>query len=88
MLVFALLLLTGSVLHAQADTLPHGIYNMAKKLNGTTKDLASLRTHISTLQPGKMNHPPRALTDTEELIIVKEGQLKVLINDSAKTLRA
>lgn len=53
---------------------------------GSTMDLAQLRIHASTLAPGKINHPPKANPDTEELIVVKEGHLKVTINDSSKVL--
>ncbi len=84
---------------AQADTLPSAVYNWSdvkpqktvtgekrQVLEGTTLDLANLEIHTSTLAAGKTNHPPRALTDREELIIVQEGNLKITINDSSKIL--
>ena len=84
-------------LKAQTDSLPSQVINWnnlkiekGRKLvlEGSTLDLANLRIHTSTLDPGKTNHPSRAHTDYEELIIVKEGSLKIIINDSSKILGA
>ncbi len=90
-----------SSLKAQTNTLLSGVYNLDSikapntaviqgkiKLQGNTTDLDTLSVHTSTLAPGKTNHPPRALYDREELIIVKEGQLTITINDSSKILSA
>jgi len=83
--VFALLLSVSAF--AQNDSLSSGVYSvLTGKPAGSTTDLAMLKTHASTLAPGKTNHPPRALNDMEELILVKEGMLKVTINDSDKVL--
>ena len=72
---------------AQTDSLSSGVYSvLTGKTAGATTDLALLKTHATTLAAGKTNHPPRALNDVEELILVKEGMLKVSINDSSKTL--
>lgn len=72
---------------AQTDSIISGVYPIANtKLQGKTSGLATLNIHASTLAPGKTNHPPRALMDREELVIVKEGPLTVMINDSSKTL--
>lgn len=94
--LFLLLIISANRLTAQTDSLPSGVYNLnklstpqqpqKKSIDGPTTDLASLKIHASTLQPGKTNHTPHALADYEELIFVKEGQLKVNINDSSKTL--
>jgi (S)-ureidoglycine aminohydrolase len=88
-----------SSLKAQTDSLPSGVYNLdsikSKNITGSqarprvygrTTDLTMLSYHASTLAPGKTNHPPRALDDREELVIVKEGQLTIHINDSSKTI--
>jgi (S)-ureidoglycine aminohydrolase len=82
---------------AQTDSLSSGVYNLdsikakiragsvAKpRVQGSTTDLATFSYHSSTLAPGKTNHPLRALDDREELIIVKDGQLTININDSSK----
>jgi (S)-ureidoglycine aminohydrolase len=98
-ILLAVLILIASSLNAQTDSLSSGVYNLdsikaqsvagrggKSKLQGSTTDLVSLSFHSSTLAPGKINHPPRALNDREELIIVKDGQLKITINDSSKIL--
>ena len=96
LLAISLLIFASS--KSQTDTLTSGVYNtlglkdkngqaiQEKKLRGSTTDLAVLSYHTSTLAPGKANHAARALNDREELIVVKEGQLKININDSSKTL--
>lgn len=87
-----LLLLSALLLFARtAQTdLPAGVYHwkggQEQMFSGSTTDLSSFRVHTSTLQPGKTNHPSRALDDTEELLIVKEGTLTVQINDSSSQL--
>jgi (S)-ureidoglycine aminohydrolase len=82
-----LALLLGVSAFAQTDSLSSGVYSvLTGKTAGTTTDLALLKTHASTLAPGKTNHPPHALNDVEELILVKEGMLTVIINDSNKVL--
>ena len=70
--------------------LQSGVYHwkggQAQMISDSTRDLSSFRVHTSTLQPGKTNHPSRAYDDVEEILIVKEGTLTVLINDSSKSL--
>ncbi|OIR07636.1 hypothetical protein GALL_102990 [mine drainage metagenome] len=77
---------------AQSDSLRSGVYDIesieGKKLQGKTSTVAVLNMHASTLEPGKTNHPPRALMDREELVIVKEGSLTLTINGNNKTLSA
>jgi (S)-ureidoglycine aminohydrolase len=48
-----------------------------KMANGPTATLANLEMRVIELDPGKIPHAPLAHTDAEELIIVKEGLLKV-----------
>ncbi len=55
-------------------------------LDGSTLDLAELEIHTSTLSARQSPHPPHVHEDFEELIIVKEGKLKVTIKDSSKIL--
>lgn len=93
------MLSVSSCLMAQNDTLPSKVYNWsavpAQKsegrerrdvLNGSTLDLSGLEIHTSTLGAGQTNHPFIAHNDAEELIIVKEGNLKVTIEDTSKIL--
>jgi len=84
--IITLLIATG--VKGQSDSLSSGVYSIKTKVSGSTTDLASFKTHASTLAPGQTNHPPRALNDAEELIFVKEGLLKVTINDTSKLLGA
>ena len=55
-------------------------------LKGSTLDLAELEIHTTTLGPWQMPHAPHTHDDFEELIIVKEGKLKVTIGDSSKII--
>jgi quercetin dioxygenase-like cupin family protein len=48
-----------------------------KMANGPTATLANLEMRVVELDPGKMPHAPLAHPDVEELIIVKEGNLKI-----------
>ena len=86
-------------LNAQTDSLPSQVVswknlkaekgNISERklvLEGSTLDLANLRIHTSKLDARKTNHPPRSQDDYEELIIVKEGTLRIIINDSSKLL--
>jgi (S)-ureidoglycine aminohydrolase len=88
------LLISASVLKAQKtdSLLPH-VYRWdclittiedtrARKeiMEGSTTSLAYFEVHASTLQPGKAPHPPHTHADQEELIIVKEGKVKITIN--------
>lgn len=98
-IVFFLAILASTALTAQTDTVQAKVYewksaNVQKSagresrqiLKGTTLDLASLGIHSSTLDPGITNHPPTAYNDREELLIIKEGQLKATINGNSKIL--
>ncbi len=93
----AVLVFTSLSIKAQLPLLSSGVYTVDKtaasdsanqrlKSGGSTTDLALLSVHASTLAPGKTNHPPRALADREEIIIVTEGKLTININDSSKAV--
>lgn len=89
-----------SCLMAQsADSVKSGVYSwnqlQPKKektditrqiLKGSTLDLAYFEMHATTLQPGKAPHPAHTHGDTEEIIIVKQGMVKITINGSSTTL--
>ena len=53
-------------------------------LEGKTYALDYFEIHTSTLEPGKAPHPPHTHADQEELMIVKEGQVKITINGTSK----
>jgi (S)-ureidoglycine aminohydrolase len=55
-------------------------------LDGKTFALENLEIHASTLEPGKAPHPPHTHADQEELMIVKEGQVKITIAGQSKIL--
>ncbi|MEO6914410.1 MAG: cupin domain-containing protein [Chitinophagaceae bacterium] len=96
--LFVLLFITATT-YAQKDSIPSGVYSFNKAkpektatgerrliVQGTSLDLASLNVHTSTLAPGLTNHPPVAYDDREELLVIKEGTLTVMLNDSIKNL--
>jgi len=55
-------------------------------LEGKTFALSYFEIHSSTLEPGKAPHPPHVHDDFEELMIVKEGQVKITIGGKTKIL--
>ena len=55
-------------------------------LEGKTLALANFEVHSSTLEPGKAPHPPHVHNDFEELMIIKEGQVKITIDGKSKIL--
>ena len=101
LLLLAIVLFSTSSLLAQNDSLLSHVYNWnslvvkndssrdrRQVLEGKTHSLAYLEIHTSTLEAGKAPHPPHTHTDMEELIIVKEGKLKVTINGVTTILDA
>src|SRR6185503_15781432 len=55
-------------------------------LEGKTVALNYFESHATTLEPGKAPHPPHTHKDQDELVIVKEGQVKITINGVSKTV--
>lgn len=55
-------------------------------LLGSTTSLAKLEVHASTVAAGKAPHPAHVHESEEELVIVKEGQLRVKIADKEQVL--
>jgi (S)-ureidoglycine aminohydrolase len=53
-------------------------------LDGSTSDMERLEIHTSTVAPGKSPHSSHTHADEEELIIVKEGSLRITIKDKNK----
>ena len=95
----ALVILITTNLMAQNDSLQAGVYNWSnlkaqqvenretkKVLEGSALDLAHLEIHTSKIGPGVTNHPLQAHNDVEELILIKEGNIQVTINDTTKVL--
>jgi (S)-ureidoglycine aminohydrolase len=88
-------------LSAQQDSLQAHVYILAQLpvvkdssrqrvqiMDGSTVLLSNLEAHLTILQPGQAAHPPHTHTNTEELIIVKEGLVKVTIKGQSKLLSA
>src|SRR5678810_1361333 len=55
-------------------------------LDGKTFALENFEIHASTLEPGKAPHPPHTHADQEELMIIKDGQVKITIAGQSKIL--
>lgn len=96
-----ILVLCSSPVFSQQDSIASGVYSFNKAattktkdgerrsiLRGSSLDLANLSIHTSTLAPGATNHPLVAYDDREELIVIKEGSVTVMLNDSSKVLDA
>lgn len=55
-------------------------------LKGRTTDLEYLEIHATTVAPKESPHASHSHADSEELIIVKDGSLKVTINNESQVL--
>lgn len=53
---------------------------------GNTLDLAYFEMHATTLEPAMAPHSAHTHGDTEEVIIVKQGMIKVTINGKSTTI--
>ena len=98
-LLAAILIIASSVKAQKTDSLPPHVYRWdslittiedtrirKEIMEGSTTSLAYFEVHASSIQPGKALHPPHTHTDQEELMIIKEGQVKVTINGVSNTL--
>jgi (S)-ureidoglycine aminohydrolase len=96
---FFVMLYITSASFAQTDTIPSKVYDVnalpvlkdssryrIQIMDGYTPYLSNIEVHITMLEPGRSAHPPHKHANTEELIIVKEGKLKVTIAGKTKTL--
>jgi (S)-ureidoglycine aminohydrolase len=55
-------------------------------LEGSTTFLKFFRIHATTLEAGTAPNPPHPNKDADELIILKEGKIKLTIGDKSKVL--
>lgn len=98
-LLLLLGLLGLNLCQAQNDTITSGNYQWkAAKvekeatrkrrqiLDGPSVFMDRFEVHATTLKPGMAPHPPHQHDAEEELIIVKEGQVKVTIGEESKVL--
>ncbi len=94
-----MMLFIASVSSAQTDPIPSMAYDVGalpvlkdssryriQIMDGHTPCLSNLEVHITMLEPGKSAHPAHRHASTEELIIVKEGKLKITIAGKTKTV--
>ena len=97
LLLISLLLSAQSLFAQKTDSLGAKIYYWNKLepikedtrvrrqvLDGSTTSLTNFEVHTSTLDPGKAPHPPHVHDEQEELIIVKEGTVKITIKGVSK----
>jgi quercetin dioxygenase-like cupin family protein len=54
-------------------------------LNGRTRTLVNLETHITTLKPGEANHAPHRHPD-DEVVLLQSGTIEVNINGKLATI--
>jgi len=83
---------------AQTDSLPAAVYTPKGKpqkmgsvtkqpiLLGHTLDVKRFEVYTLTLDPGKKYASTAADSRNEQLIVVKEGNIKITVNDTAKTV--
>lgn len=99
LLLLSLVLFWGAVLQAQSDSIISGIYRWKKLkvvkedtrqrrqlLDGPTVFMERFEIHTTTLEAGMAPHPPHFHADEEELIIVKDGRVKVTIGEESRVL--
>ncbi len=99
LLIFFIAFNASSLMAQQKDSLPPHVYewnSLAVKkeenrlrrqvMEGSTTALSLFEVHSTTLEPGKAPHPPHVHEDMDELMIVKEGQLKITIKGESKIL--
>ena len=90
---------THKLMAQKTDSLPPQVYNWSSLhaikeqslirkeiMEGSTTVLSYFEVHSSTLEPGKTPHPAHTHNDREELIIIKDGQLKITIRDTARIM--
>ncbi len=57
-----------------------------KFMDGETTHMENFEIHTTMLKPGMAPHGSHVHSDSEEIVFVKEGQLKVTINDDSKVI--
>jgi (S)-ureidoglycine aminohydrolase len=96
-LIFGLLFVAG---WSGADKqIESGVYSFSKAkvektdsgekrqlIDGATTSMENFEIHATTLNPGKAPHGSQIHAEYEELVIIKEGKLKVTINNESKIM--
>ena len=55
-------------------------------IDGETTHLENFEIHTTMLEPGKAPHGSQVHADYEEIVFVKEGRIKMMLNDNKKLL--
>ena len=55
-------------------------------IDGETTHLENFEIHTTMLEPGKAPHGSQVHADSEEIVFVKEGRVKITINDKSEIL--
>ena len=97
--VILAILASSSSIGQKTDSLPPRVYELHKLetkkeetrlrkqvMEGSTTSLSYFEVHTSTIPPGQAAHPPHVHDDIEELVIVKEGQIKITIKGQSKVV--
>lgn len=64
---------------------PSEVGSVRQFFRSPTQTLDELECHVTTLNPGLQSHPPHQHLN-EELVIIKEGNVEVLVNGEWKKL--
>jgi (S)-ureidoglycine aminohydrolase len=98
-LVIVFLFSTSALMAQKNDSILSNVYNWNKLepikeetrvrrqvLDGKTFALENFEMHATTLEAGKAPHPPHTHADQDELMIVKEGNVKITVNGISKVM--
>ena len=99
LLLFAVMFQSTYITAQKTDSLAPRVYEWQKLetkiegtritrpiLEGSTTSLSHFEVHSTTIEPGKAPHAAHQHDDVEELLIVKDGQLKISIKDESRIL--
>ncbi len=99
LLIFLAAFNASSLMAQLKDSLPPHVYEWSSLavnkeetrlrrpvMEGSTTALSLFEVHSTTLEPGKAPHPQHVHDDMDELMIVKEGQVKITIKGESKIL--
>jgi (S)-ureidoglycine aminohydrolase len=62
----------------------HATRESRKILEGSTTHLAYFETHATTLFPGEMPHGSHTHSEDDELILVREGTIRITTEETSK----
>lgn len=98
-ILFFLVSVAMVIVHRPGSQVPSAVYSWKnlevkkqatresrKILEGTTTHLEYFETHATTLFPGEMPHGSHTHTDDDELILVREGTIKITTEETSKVI--